>query len=105
MEDMRDSIILGFTSGLFAWVFLNVLAEPKGIFDFYKPAIQKYITLREGKTPLLKLDKVLTQCSKCLGGQIALWYYLITEGFTGFQNFILCFCIAVLTAAILEKNV
>ena len=105
IESIILSVILGYASGLFAWVFLSVLTEPKGIFDFYKPAVQKYITLREGKKPLLKLDKVLTRCSICMGGQIATWSYFISFSQYSIMAFVLCTCTAILTATILETKI
>lgn len=104
-ENIIFSLILGFTSGLFAWVFLKILTEHGSILDFYKPFVQKYVTMRNPAKPILKLDKVLTQCPRCLGGQIALISYFVSSQDYSIMTFILCVCTAILTATILETKI
>ena len=104
-ENIILSVILGYSSGLFAWVFLKILTEHGSILDFYKPFVQKYVTMRNPTKPMIKLDKVLVQCSKCLGGQIALISYFVSSQSYSILTFILCVCTAILTATILETKI
>lgn len=62
---------------VFAWVFTNVLMDEDMILFKWRTFVE---TLPEW------LGKPLGLCEYCLGGQIALWYYLFT--YFGDYNFL-----------------
>lgn len=55
-----------------AFCFSNILTKPKFCFSWYYSLLEKLLGFKYG----FILAYPLGYCEKCLGGQIALWFYI-----------------------------
>ena len=87
------SISLLFAVSAFVWI--AILVQPYGIFDFVPKVFQKAPE---------RVSYVLFQCEKCFAGQLALWTYplFFWEGYK-FNEHILVILFSIFFAAFIGK--
>jgi hypothetical protein len=81
-----NEIFTAFQIGVFAYVFVCVLMEPKNIFELYGDLLAEL----NNKHPYLA--RPLGYCELCFSGQLSLWYFIFTLKFktlfVGFYFFV-----------------
>ncbi len=72
---MQEIIIKSFNIAVFAIVWVFALAQADGIFGFI-PTIVTNTTNKEW------IHKITYECEKCIAGQTALWYCVLSGNYS-----------------------
>jgi hypothetical protein len=75
-----NQIFTAFQIGVFAYVFVCILMEPKSIFELYGDLLADL----NNKYPYLA--RPLGYCELCFSGQLALWYFVFEYKYNFIQH-------------------
>lgn len=67
---------------VFAFVYSYILTQPQMLLNSTYKRLDVFFKTKERKEkglPVFWLFKIILQCEKCVGGQIALWLYAFTH--------------------------
>ena len=98
---MATSVIIG----LFGFLMAKVLTNPGEIFGFIPFMYGKRYSFDLDSLDLIPywIAKITFACSKCIAGNLALWYSLIWDNIGIFENITIAIFIGYITTRIHER--
>ena len=102
MFELVDYIFNAVLCGVIAWIWIKIILDVSNlgfIYDFFYKIMDKNKVSRYAFKPLF-------ECFYCFGGQLSLWWYLISNGLDNYNMFyhIGFISISILTTQIINKK-